>query len=111
MFNLGIDRIDIVPFPYGGASHAPPACIGVLRRRLTGSIDERETIKQLHELNDQLRRENKLLRAKISKLEARLAKYENAHSPPSLRGGSNRKKASRTGLACIYLRCLPPLNP
>jgi hypothetical protein len=33
-----------------------------------------------------------LLKAKISELEARLAQYENAHIPPSLRRGRNRKK-------------------
>jgi transposase len=33
-----------------------------------------------------------LLKAKIRELEARLAQYENAHTPPSLRRGRNRKK-------------------
>jgi hypothetical protein len=33
-----------------------------------------------------------LLKAKIIELEARLAQYENAHTPPSLRRGRNRKK-------------------
>jgi transposase len=55
-------------------------------------MDEGETIKQLLELNEQLRREKELLKAKIIELEARLAKYENAHTPPSLRRGRNRKK-------------------
>jgi len=55
-------------------------------------MNEGETIKQLQELNEQLRRENELLRAKIIELEARLAQYENAHTPPSLRRGHNRKK-------------------
>ena len=32
---LGMDQIDIVPSLCGGASHAPPACSGVRRRRLT----------------------------------------------------------------------------
>jgi len=32
------------------------------------------------------------LKAKIRELEARLAQYENAHTPPSLRRGRNRKK-------------------
>ncbi len=32
------------------------------------------------------------LKAKISELEARLAQYENAHTPPSLRRGRSRKK-------------------
>ena len=55
-------------------------------------MNEGETIKQLHELNEQLKRENELLKAKIIELEARLAQYENAHTPPSLRRGRNRKK-------------------
>ena len=33
-----------------------------------------------------------MLKAKIIELEARLARYENAHTPPSLRGCHNRKK-------------------
>jgi UV DNA damage endonuclease len=33
--NLGKDQIDIVSASCGGASHAPPACSGVRRRRLT----------------------------------------------------------------------------
>lgn len=55
-------------------------------------MDEGETNKQLREENDQLKRENELLKAKIIELEARLAQYENAHTPPSLRRGRNRKK-------------------
>ena len=55
-------------------------------------MDEGKTIKQLQEQNDQLRRENELLKAKIDELEARLAQYKNAHTPPSLRRGRNRKK-------------------
>ncbi len=56
------------------------------------SMDEGETNKQLIELVEQLRNENELLKAKIRELEARLAQYENAHTPPSLRRGRNRKK-------------------
>ena len=33
-----------------------------------------------------------MLKTKISELEAQLAQYENAHTPPSLRRGRNRKK-------------------
>ena len=61
-----------------------------------------EIIKQLQEQNEQLKLENELLKArvseieplkaKISELEARLAQYENAHTPPSLRRGCRRKK-------------------
>jgi transposase len=57
-----------------------------------GVWDEGETYKQLREENDQLKRENELLKTKIIELEARLAQYENAHTPPSLRRGRNRKK-------------------
>ena len=55
-------------------------------------MDEGETNKQLIELVEQLKNENELLKAKIKELEARLAQYENAHTPPSLRRGRNRKK-------------------
>ena len=55
-------------------------------------MTEEETIRQLREQNEQLRRENELLRAKICELEARLAKYENSHTPPSLRRGCKRNK-------------------
>jgi hypothetical protein len=57
-----------------------------------GIMDEIETIKQLREQDEQLRRENELLKAKIIELEARLAQFENAHTPASLRRGRNRKK-------------------
>ena len=73
---------------------------------------EGETIKQLHGQIEQLRLENELLKAemrefellkaklsdyellktRIQELEAKLAQYENAHTPPSLRRGRNRKK-------------------
>ena len=55
-------------------------------------MDEGETNKQLIELVEQLKNENELLKAKIKELEARLAQYENAHTPRSLRRGRNRKK-------------------
>jgi transposase len=55
-------------------------------------MTEGEIIKQLQEQNEQLKHENELLKAKIIELEARLAQYENAHTPPSLRRGGNRKK-------------------
>ena len=54
-------------------------------------MDEADTNKQLQEQNEQLKRENELLRAKICELEARLAQYENAHTPPSQRRGRNRR--------------------
>jgi len=55
-------------------------------------MDEGETIEQLRKENERLKHENELLRAKILELEARLAQYENAHAPPSLRRGRNRKR-------------------
>ena len=53
---------------------------------------EGETIKQPQDRIEELERENELLKAKISELEARLAQYENAHTPPNQRRGRNRKK-------------------
>ncbi len=55
-------------------------------------MHEGETIKQPQDRIEELERENELLKAKIGELEARLAQYENAHTPPSLRRGRNRKK-------------------
>jgi transposase len=55
-------------------------------------MHEGETIKQPQDRIEELERENELLKAKVSELEARLAQYENAHTPPSLRRGRNRKK-------------------
>ena len=55
-------------------------------------MQEGETFKQPQERIEQLECENELLKAKIRELEARLARYENAHTPPSLRRGRNRKK-------------------
>jgi transposase len=62
-------------------------------------MNEGETIRQLMELNEQLRRENELLKARIKELEVRLAKYENPHTPPSLRrGGKGRREQKEGGL-------------
>jgi transposase len=65
-------------------------------------MHEGETIKQLQEWIKQLELENELLKARVGEiepleakirvLEARLAQYENAHTPPSLRRGRDRKK-------------------
>jgi len=60
-------------------------------------MDKDETIKQLQDLNKQLKHEIDLLKEYIRELEARLAKYENAHTPPSLRRGRNRKKEQNEG--------------
>jgi transposase len=55
-------------------------------------MHEGETTKQPHERIKQLEIENELLKEKICELEARLAQYENAHTPPSLKRGGYRKK-------------------
>ncbi len=68
-------------------------------------MNKDEIVRQLQESNDLLKRENELLKGRLEELEARLAyyegliadlevrlaKYENAHTPPSLRRGGNRK--------------------
>ena len=59
-------------------------------------MDKEESNKQLHEQNEQLKHENELLKEKINELEARLAQYENAHTPPSLRRGRNLKKGKNS---------------
>ncbi|HWQ19992.1 MAG TPA: IS66 family transposase [Methanotrichaceae archaeon] len=46
---------------------------------------------------DQLRHENELLRGRIKELEALLAQYENAHTPPSLKRGGKCKKDLKDG--------------
>ncbi len=61
-------------------------------------MDKDEIIKQLLITIDELKRENELLRRCIIELEARLALYENAHTPPSLRRGGNRKKDQIEGV-------------
>jgi transposase len=55
-------------------------------------MHEEEIIKQLKDEKERLKRENELLKDQIAKLEARLAKYENAHTPPSLRRGRKCKR-------------------
>ena len=55
-------------------------------------MHEEEIIKQLRAENEQLKREIELLKEYIKDLEARLAEYENAHTPPSLRRGRNRTR-------------------
>jgi hypothetical protein len=52
---------------------------------------------QLQSLIEQLRQENELLKEWIKELEARLAQYENPHTPPSLRCGRNRKNDQNEG--------------
>jgi transposase len=54
-------------------------------------MQEEELINQLRSENEQLKREIELLKDYIKELEARLAKYENAPTPPSLLRGRNRK--------------------
>ncbi len=60
-------------------------------------MDKDEIIKQLLITIDEFRRENELLRRRITELESRLAQYENAHTPPSLRRGDNRKRDQNEG--------------
>jgi transposase len=60
-------------------------------------MNEEETIKQPQDLIEQLRLENELLKGYIRELEARLAQYENAHTPPSLKRGRNHKKEQNEG--------------
>jgi transposase len=60
-------------------------------------MDEGEVIRQLMDSNEQLRREIELLRARIKELEARLAKYENPHTPPSLRRGRKGSREQNEG--------------
>jgi transposase len=55
-------------------------------------MQEEELIKQLRSENEQLKREIELLKDYIKELEARLAKCENAHTPPSLGQGRNHGK-------------------
>ena len=48
-------------------------------------MDKDAIIKQLKDAIDQFKRETELLKGRIKELEAKLAMYENAHTPPSLR--------------------------
>src|SRR5512137_236300 len=59
-------------------------------------MHEEEIIKQLRAENEQLKREIELLKEYVKDLEARLAKYENAHTPPSLRRGRNRTRDQKS---------------
>ena len=61
-------------------------------------MNEGDLNQQLLEQNEQLKYEIELLKAKICELEARLAQYENAHTPPSLRRGRNRKDCRHDSL-------------
>jgi transposase len=58
---------------------------------------EGETDNQSRERIKQLEREIEILKATIRELEARLAKYENPHTPPSLRRGRNRGRDQKEG--------------
>jgi len=50
------------------------------------------------EIIGQLKRENELLKARIEELEAQLARYENPHTPPSMkRGGNSRRNQKKSG--------------
>lgn len=60
-------------------------------------MDKDEIIKQFQDTVGHLKYENELLKECIRKLEARQAKYENAHTHPSLKRSSNRKKDQNKG--------------
>ena len=60
-------------------------------------MDKDEIIGQLQAVIAQLDRENEALRARIRQLDAQLASYENAHTPPSLRRGGTRKTSRNKG--------------
>ena len=55
-------------------------------------MEKDEIIELLQDEIEQLKRENALLKECIRELEAKLAKYENPHTPPSLKRGGNSKK-------------------
>jgi len=55
-------------------------------------MDKDAIIKQLRDVIDQFKHENESLKACIKELEAKLAMYENAHTPPSLKRGGKHKK-------------------
>ena len=52
---------------------------------------------EIDETIRQLKRENESLKACIKELEAKLAMYEDAHTPPSLKRGGKRKKGRNSG--------------
>jgi len=60
-------------------------------------MHEKEIIKQLQYLIEELRHENELLKNRVKELESRLAKYENAHTPPSLKRGGRRRNNQNKG--------------
>jgi len=60
-------------------------------------MDKDAIIKQLQDVIDQFKRENGLLKGRIRELEAKLAMYENAHTPPSLKRNGKRKKDQNEG--------------
>jgi transposase len=58
--------------------------------------DERR-FKQLEYEKDELKHKNELLERRVVELEARLAVYENPHTPPSQKRGRNRRKEQNEG--------------
>lgn len=59
----------------------------ILAMTLFWEYARRRAYQQLIAENEQLKREIELLKDYIKELEARLAKYENVHTPPSLGRG------------------------
>jgi len=55
-------------------------------------MEKDEIIELLQDEIEQLKRENALLKECVRELKAKLAKYENPHTPPSLKRGGNSKK-------------------
>ena len=62
---------------------------------------------EIDETIRQLKRENESLKACIKELEAKLAMYENAHTPPSLKRGGKHKKGRNSGTSSqrFYSAC------
>ena len=56
-------------------------------------MEKDELIELLQDEIEQLKRENALLKDYIRELAAKLANYENPHTPPSLKRGGNSKKS------------------
>ena len=57
-------------------------------------MDKDEIIGQLRGKISQLKHANELFKARITGFEAQLAKYENPHTPPSLKRGGTENRFS-----------------
>ncbi|VUT25975.1 MAG: hypothetical protein MASP_01259 [Candidatus Methanolliviera sp. GoM_asphalt] len=63
------------------------------------------------EIIGQLKRENELLKARIEELEAQLARYENQHTPPSMRRGGNSRRNQKKGHKGVTRQRAEPDRP